>query len=86
MKKTILTIGLFTLVMSITSFATPKILTSSVADNSEITSIDGTGTQDSGRTKKVDYNGNQTTNFSVNKTAKIDGTGTQDSGGNKKVD
>jgi|GEM_PF-2174346 len=85
MKKTILTIGLFTLVMSITSFATPKISTSSVADNSVITSIDGTGTQDTGHTRKVDFNGSQTKS-SVQKTAKIDGTGTQDTGHTRKVD
>ena len=58
MKKAILTIGLFTLVLATTSFASPKISTSSIADNTVITSIDGTGGQDTGGNKKVDYNGN----------------------------
>lgn len=86
MKKAILTIGLFTLVLATTSFASPKISTSSIADNSVITSIDGNGGQDTGGNKKVDYNGNSSHILSTNKVADIDGNGGQDTGGNKKVD
>jgi len=82
MKKTILTIGLFTLVLATTSFATPKNSTSSIVDNTEITSIDGTGGQSTGGNKKVDFNGGTL----KNKITNIDGTGGQSTGGNKKVD
>lgn len=86
MKKATLTIGLFTLVMSITSFATPTTATPSIAENTSTAFIDGTGTQDSGRTKKVDFNGNTSTTHSPKQLVAIDGTGTQDSGRTKKVD
>lgn len=82
MKKAILTIGLFTLVLATTSFASPNNSTTSVTDNTVITSIDGTGGQSSGDNRKVDYNGR-----SVNKQIiEIDGTGGQSSGDNRKVD
>ena len=54
MKKTILTIGLFTLVLASTSFASPTISTSSIADNTLTVSINGNGSQDSGGSRKVD--------------------------------
>lgn len=84
MKKTILSIGLFTLVLVSTSFASPKNLTASIVDNTVITAIDGTGGQSgSGDNKKVDFNGRSINNQIV----EIDGTGGQSSGGdNKKVD
>lgn len=82
MKKTILTIGLFTLVLASTSFATPKDSTSSIASNSVITPIDGTGSQSSGGNRKVDFNGG----VIQNQMTLIDGTGSQSSGGNRKVD
>ena len=85
MKKAILTIGLFTLVLATTSFASPKISTSKIADNTVITSIDGTGTQDSGRTRKLDYTGNSSSAV-MKQLADIDGNGSQDSGGGKKID
>ncbi|MBW4359168.1 hypothetical protein [Flavobacterium taihuense] len=85
MKKAILTIGLFTLVLATTSFASPKISTSKIADNAVITSIDGNGGQDSGRTRKLDYNGNFS-NSTMNQLSDIDGNGGQDSGGGKKID
>lgn len=85
MKKAILTIGLFTLVLATTSFASPKISTSSIADNTVITSIDGNGGQDAGGGKKLDYKG--TFNSSAMKNlSDIDGNGGQDAGGGKKID
>lgn len=85
MKKAILTIGLFTLVLATTSFASPKISTSSIADNAVITSIDGNGGQDAGGGKKLDYNG--ASNGSATKhLSDIDGNGGQDAGGGKKID
>ncbi|WP_348823993.1 hypothetical protein [Flavobacterium aestuarii] len=82
MKKAILTIGLFTLVLATTSFASPKVSTSSIIDNTQISSIDGTGGQSSGDHRKLDYNGN------VIKTqiTAIDGTGGQSSGDHRKLD
>lgn len=53
MKRTTLTIGLFTVVMALTSFTTPETSTPT-NDSSVITSIDGHGGQDSGRTRKLD--------------------------------
>ena len=54
MKKAILTIGLFTLVLASTSFAAPKNTTSPIADNTIITTVDLDGGQSSGGNKKVD--------------------------------
>jgi hypothetical protein len=84
MKKATLTIGLFTLVMTLTSFTTPKTPTSSTKDN--ITAIDGTGNQDVGRKKKKDFKGNEIIKFSTVQITAIDGTGNQDVGRNKKKD
>lgn len=86
MKKAILTIGLFTLVLASTSFAAPTTSTSSIADSTVITSIDGTGSQDSGGNRKVDFTGNKTFKTPATHVNGIDGTGSQDSGGNRKVD
>lgn len=82
MKKAILTIGLFTLVLATTSFASPTNSNSSISNNTEITSIDGTGGQSTGDNKKVDFNNNTL----KNQFAEIDGTGGQSTGDNKKVD
>jgi hypothetical protein len=54
MKKTILSIGLFTLVLVSTSFASPKNLSTSIVEDRVITSIDGTGGQSNEGGKKVD--------------------------------
>jgi hypothetical protein len=86
MKKATLTIGVFTLVLALTSFANPTTATASNLDNTVITAIDGTGGQDVGGNKKVDYNGNSLIVNSTNKILEIDGNGGQDVGGNKKVD
>jgi len=82
MKKAILTIGLFTLVLVSTSFASPKDLTSSITDKTVITTIDGTGGQSTGGNRKVDYNASTFQNQNTG----IDGTGGQSTGGNRKVD
>jgi hypothetical protein len=86
MKKAILTIGLFTLVTALTSFANPTTSTVASVDNNVITSIDGTGGQDAGGNKKVDFNGSVIKLNKTSQIADIDGTGGQDAGGNKKVD
>jgi hypothetical protein len=80
MKKAILTIGLFTIVTALTSFAKP---TTANVDNTINTEIDGTGTQTTGDNKKVDFIENS---INSKQTLKIDGTGTQTTGDNKKVD
>lgn len=82
MRKAILTIGLFTLVLVSTSFASPKVSTSSIADNTEITAIDGTGGQSSGDHRKLDLNGNAL----KSQNTPIDGTGGQSSGDHRKLD
>jgi hypothetical protein len=79
MKKAILSIGLFTLVLASTSFASPKSSTPAIAD-AIITPIDGNGGQSTGDNKKLDYNGG-TAQISF-----IDGNGGQSTGDNKKID
>ncbi|MGQ7945648.1 hypothetical protein [Flavobacterium sp. WC2509] len=76
MKKAILTIGLFTLVLATTSFASPKSSTSLIAANTVITSNDIDGGQSTGNDRKVDYNGK--------KISSIDGG--QSTGNDRKVD
>ncbi|HEU4791698.1 MAG TPA: hypothetical protein VFS71_18580 [Flavobacterium sp.] len=85
MKRTTLTIGLFTVVMALTSFTTPETSTPT-NDSSVITSIDGSGGQDSGRTRKLDYNGGGMKFSTTNQIADIDGSGGQDSGRTRKLD
>ncbi|MFV8335690.1 3-oxoacyl-ACP reductase [Flavobacterium sp. RSP29] len=79
MKKAILTIGLFSLVMILTSFTTPE-KTDTFLINSF--SVDLTGNQGAGGNKKVDLTGNQ----GAGGNKKVDLTGNQGAGGNKKVD
>jgi hypothetical protein len=85
MKKATLTIGLFTLVMVLTSFTTTETTASTIADNTTNSPIDGSGGQDAGGNKKVDYTGDNLHNTLTNH-LDIDGSGGQDAGGNKKVD
>jgi hypothetical protein len=85
MKKATFTIGLFTVVTALTSFATPTTSASKIVDNIEITSIDGSGSQSAGGNKKVDFNSNSQSVL-TNQIAYIDGSGSQSAGGNKKVD
>ncbi|REG92972.1 hypothetical protein [Flavobacterium aquicola] len=82
MKKAILSIGLFTLVLASTSFAAPTSSTSSIADNTAITNVDGTGAQQTGDHRKVDFN----QNLLVNQVTAVDGTGAQQTGDHRKVD
>ena len=77
MKKAILSIGLFTLVLASTSFASPKVSTAAI-----ITPIDGNGGQSTGDSKKLDYNGGTSTS----QISFIDGNGGQSTGDNKKLD
>lgn len=86
MKKATLTIGLFTLVMVLTSFTTPEISTSKIVNITTNSPIDGTGGQDAGGNRKHDYTGNSTIATSTIQIAEIDGTGGQDAGGNRKHD
>ncbi|MDI6045352.1 3-oxoacyl-ACP reductase [Flavobacterium yafengii] len=80
MKKAILTIGLFSLVMILTSFTTPETTTVLRVDNNTI--VDLAGNQAVGGNKKVDLAGNQ----AVGGNKKVDLAGNQAVGGNKKVD
>jgi len=78
MKKAILTIGLFTLVMGLTSFTTPE----QKATIEKGVIIEVNGGQSAGGNKKVDVNGGQ----SAGGNKKVDVNGGQSAGGNKKVD
>jgi hypothetical protein len=85
MKKAILTIGLFTIVTALTSFAKP---TTANVDNTVNTEIDGSGNQDTAWNKKEDTNKSNYKVVKINKIKEIDGSGSsgQDAGGSKKVD
>jgi hypothetical protein len=83
MKKAILTIGLFTIVTALTSFATPTRSNSEQVLNSEIDG--GHGGQDTGGSKKVDIINNNSSSI-YNKSDIDGGHGGQDTGGSKKVD
>jgi hypothetical protein len=85
MKKAILTIGLFTLVLATTSFASPKSTTTSIIDYSANTPIDGSGSQDTGRDKKLDIIG-KSSSSEMKQLTDIDGSGSQDTGRDKKLD
>lgn len=78
MKKAILTIGLFTLVMGLTSFTSTEAKSS--VEKGIIVEVNGG--QSAGRNKKVDVNGGQ----SAGGNKKVDVNGGQSAGGNKKVD
>lgn len=80
MKKSILTIGLFSLVMVLTSFTNSEIISVPKVDNNTYIGIDGN--QSAGGNKKVDIDGNQ----SAGGNKKVDIDGNQSAGGNKKVD
>jgi hypothetical protein len=81
MKKAILTIGLFSLVMILTSFTTPETSSLSISDNN-IVSIDLVGGGSAGGNKKVDLVGGG----SAGGNKKVDLVGGGSAGGNKKVD
>ena len=82
MKKAILTIGLFSLVMVLTSFTTPETKNNDkVANNANIT-VDLVGSGSAGGNKKVDLVGSG----SAGGNKKVDLVGSGSAGGNKKVD
>jgi hypothetical protein len=76
MKKVILTISLFSLVMILTSFTTPE------TSNNDINITNSSASQAAGDNLKVDIRGAQASGGNV----KVDITGAQASGGNVKVD
>jgi hypothetical protein len=76
MKKAILTISLFSLVMILTSFTTPE------TSNNDINISNSTASQATGDNLKLDIRGAQASGGNV----KVDIRGAQASGGNVKVD
>jgi hypothetical protein len=76
MKKAILTISLFSLVMILTSFTTPE------TGNNDIKITNSTASQATGDNMKVDIRGAQSSGGNM----KVDIRGAQSSGGNMKVD
>ncbi len=80
MKKAILTIGLFSLVMILTSFTTPETTNVSKAENNATVDLVGGGS--AGGNKKVDLVGGG----SAGGNKKVDLVGGGSAGGNKKVD
>ncbi|MWB93607.1 hypothetical protein GON26_04495 [Flavobacterium sp. GA093] len=78
MKKTITTIGLFSLVMALTSFTTSEIV---AATNNA--SVDGAAI---GVSKKVDFVKSNTQSVTSYSMLDIAGPGGQSTGGNRKVD
>jgi hypothetical protein len=79
MKKAILTFGLFSLMMILTSFTTPENVTTKIDNN---TSIELAGSGSAGGNKKVDLAGSG----SAGGNKKVDLAGSGSAGGNKKVD
>jgi hypothetical protein len=78
MKKAILTIGLFSLMMVLTSFTTPETTNNTKVENN--TNL--TGGQATGGNQKLDLTGGQATGGNQ----KLDLTGGQATGGNQKLD
>lgn len=83
MKKATLTIGLFALVVALTSFTTPETTTLTIAENTIYSPIDGNGSQDTGGHRKSDFSRNE---YLVTQVLAIDGNGSQDTGGHRKSD
>jgi hypothetical protein len=90
MKKVILTIGLFSLVMILTSFTTPETSNNDVNITNSAPSqapsgdlkVDIRGSQATGGNVKLDIRGSQATGGNV----KLDIRGSQCTGGNVKLD
>jgi len=76
MKKAILTISLFSLVMILTSFTTPE------KSNNDVNITNSTASQATGDNLKVDIRGAQCSGGNM----KLDIRGAQSSGGNMKLD
>lgn len=81
MKKAIFTIGLFSIVLVLTSFTTPESTTTKITDSNN-GAVEINGSQSVGGNRKVDINGSQ----SVGGNRKVDINGSQSVGGNRKVD
>ena len=79
MKKAILTIGLFSLVMILTSFTTPETSKMTLSNN---TTVDAVGSAATGGNKKLDAVGSAATGGNK----KLDAVGSAATGGNKKLD
>jgi general stress protein YciG len=80
MKKAILTIGLFSLMMILTSFTTPETTNNIKVKNS--TAVELVGGQATGGNQKLDLVGGQATGGNQ----KLDLVGGQATGGNQKLD
>jgi hypothetical protein len=81
MKKAILTTGLFSLMMILTSFTTTETVSNTNVSNN-ISSLDLVGSGSAGGNKKVDLVGSG----SAGGNKKVDLVGSGSAGGNKKVD
>lgn len=79
MKKAILTFGLFSLMMVLTSFTSPENVTANLNTNSPIELVGGAST---GGNRKVDLVGGASTGGN----RKVDLVGGASTGGNRKVD
>lgn len=80
MKKSILTIGLFSLIMILTSFTTPETVSATNVENNGSIELSGSGA--TGGTKKLDLSGSGATGG----TKKLDLSGSGATGGTKKLD
>ena len=93
MKKAILTIGLFSLVMVLTSFTTPE---TDISIDDKKSNLEINGAQSAGGNKKLDINGAQSAGGNKKldfidvqlsgASQKLDINGAQSAGGNKKLD
>ena len=95
MKRAILTFGLFSLVMVLTSFTTPETSTTLLVDNND-TAIEAVGSGSTGRTKRLDAVGSGATgrtkrldavgSGATGKTKRLDAVGSGATGGTKRLD
>ena len=81
MKKAILTFGLFSLMMILTSFTAPETVNVSSNNNANL-SVDLVGSGSAGGNRKVDLVGSG----SAGGNRKVDLVGSGSAGGNRKVD
>ena len=79
MKRAILTFGLFSLVMVLTSFTTPE--TTLLVDN-DITTIQASGSGSAGGSKRLDASGSG----SAGGSKRLDASGSGSAGGSKRLD
>lgn len=81
MKRAILTFGLFSLVMVLTSFTTPETSTTLLVDNND-TTIEAVGSGAAGRTKRLDAVGSG----AAGRTKRLDAVGSGAAGRTKRLD